>query len=107
MSFSFSRLSFCTDLHAQSRIAGLLCLGYPFHPIGKPEKLRVHHLEALQTPTLICQGSRDPFGTRAEVKGKTLKQFAKRYIAANFPDLARGRRSRPEAPYQGHRKIPC
>ncbi|QOL82536.1 alpha/beta family hydrolase [Pseudooceanicola spongiae] len=60
------------DLHAQGCIAGLLCLGYPFHPVGKPEKLRVDHLEALQTPTLICQGSRDPFGTRAEVSGYRL-----------------------------------
>ena len=60
------------DLHAQGRIAGLLCLGYPFHPVGKPEKLRVDHLEALQTPTLICQGSRDPFGAREEVEGYTL-----------------------------------
>ncbi|GAA4218792.1 hypothetical protein GGQ68_002554 [Sagittula marina] len=48
-------------------VAGLLCLGYPFHPIGKPEKLRVAHLATLQTPTLICQGTRDPFGTRDEV----------------------------------------
>lgn len=48
-------------------VAGLLCLGYPFHPIGKAEKLRVAHLATLQTPTLICQGTRDPFGTRDEV----------------------------------------
>ena len=55
------------DLFAAGRIAGLLCLGYPFHPIGKPEKLRTDHLQNLQTPTLICQGTRDQFGTREEV----------------------------------------
>lgn len=60
------------DLHAQDRIAGLLCLGYPFHPVGKPEELRVDHLKALRTPTLICQGSRDPFGAGEEVEGYTL-----------------------------------
>ena len=49
------------------KIDGLLCLGYPFHPIGKPEKLRTEHLQNLQTPTLICQGTRDPFGTSEEV----------------------------------------
>ena len=49
------------------RIAGLVCLGYPFHPPGQPEKLRTAHLEGLKTPTLICQGTRDPFGTRDEV----------------------------------------
>lgn len=60
------------DLFFQYRIAGLLCLGYPFHPTGKPEKLRTEHLEALQTPTLICQGSRDPFGTQEDVVGYRL-----------------------------------
>ena len=52
------------ELHAAGAIAGLLCLGYPFHPPGKPEQLRTAHLAALATPTLICQGTRDPFGTR-------------------------------------------
>ncbi|WP_027998449.1 alpha/beta hydrolase family protein [Sinorhizobium arboris] len=55
------------DLHAEGRIAGLLCLGYPFHPPGKPEQLRTRHLAGLKTPALICQGTRDEFGTRAEV----------------------------------------
>ncbi len=45
----------------------LICLGYPFHPPGKPERLRTAHLEGLRTPTLIVQGTRDPFGTREEV----------------------------------------
>jgi hypothetical protein len=48
-------------------VAGLVCLGYPFHPPGKPEKTRTEHLAALRTPTLICQGTRDPFGTREDV----------------------------------------
>ncbi len=52
--------------------AGLVCLGYPFHPPGKPDKLRTAHLENLRTPTLICQGSRDPFGKREEVEGYDL-----------------------------------
>ncbi|MGI3166680.1 alpha/beta family hydrolase [Pseudooceanicola sp. 200-1SW] len=53
-------------------VAGLVCLGYPFHPQGQPEKLRTAHLAGLQTPTLICQGTRDPFGTAAEVAGYAL-----------------------------------
>ncbi|MFT5391788.1 MAG: putative alpha/beta-hydrolase family hydrolase [Gammaproteobacteria bacterium] len=52
--------------------SGLVCLGYPFHPIGKPEKLRTEHLGALRTPTLICQGERDGFGTRDEVNAYAL-----------------------------------
>jgi uncharacterized protein len=49
------------------RIAGLFCLGYPFHPPGRPEQLRTAHLKELTVPALICQGTRDPFGTREEV----------------------------------------
>lgn len=54
-------------LYASGVIAGLLCLGYPFHPPGKPGQLRTGHLAALETPTLICQGTRDEFGTIDEV----------------------------------------
>jgi len=59
-------------LNAEGRVAGLLCLGYPFHPPGRPERLRTGHLEGLVTPALICQGTRDPFGTREEVAGYPL-----------------------------------
>ena len=48
-------------------VSGLVCLGYPFHPPGQPTKRRIAHLAALETPTLIVQGTRDPFGTRSEV----------------------------------------
>ncbi|MBB5576119.1 MULTISPECIES: alpha/beta fold hydrolase [Rhizobium] len=54
-------------LYEDGNIAGLLCLGYPFHPPDKPENLRTAHLAGLKTPTLICQGTRDQFGTREEV----------------------------------------
>ncbi|WP_353474595.1 alpha/beta hydrolase [Salipiger sp. H15] len=60
------------DLFAAGTIRGLVCLGYPFHPTGKPEKLRTEHLAELRTPALICQGTRDPFGTREEVAGYAL-----------------------------------
>ena len=60
------------ELHAAGQIAGLLCLGYPFHPPEKPAQLRTAHLEGLKAPALICQGTRDPFGTREEVAGYAL-----------------------------------
>jgi uncharacterized protein len=62
------------DLYAAGKIVGLLCLGYPFHPPGKPDQLRTKHLADLKTPTLICQGTRDPFGTRKEVSGYELSE---------------------------------
>jgi len=54
--------------------AGLLCLGYPFHPTGKPERLRTAHLETLRTPSLIVQGTRDPLGAEEEVAGYSLSR---------------------------------
>jgi predicted alpha/beta-hydrolase family hydrolase len=60
------------DLFAKGAIAGLVCLGYPFHPPAKPTQLRTKHLEGLRTPALICQGTRDEFGTRDEVAGYSL-----------------------------------
>lgn len=56
-------------LWARQAIAGLVCVGYPFHPVGQPGKLRTAHLTGLQCPTLIVQGTRDPFGTLDEVGG--------------------------------------
>jgi predicted alpha/beta-hydrolase family hydrolase len=49
--------------------AGLICFGYPFHPPGNPERTRVEHLRSIDTPALIIQGERDPFGTPEEVAG--------------------------------------
>lgn len=50
----------------------LVCLGYPFHAVGKPEKPRVAHLAELRTPTLIVQGERDALGNRNTVAGYLL-----------------------------------
>lgn len=54
------------------RIGGLVCLGYPFHPPDKPDQLRTAHLADLKTPTLIFQGTRDPFGTPEEIASYAL-----------------------------------
>jgi uncharacterized protein len=56
------------ELAASDGVRGCLCLGYPFHPPGKPLKLRTEDLTALRTPTLILQGERDTFGRREEVE---------------------------------------
>ena len=62
------------ELLAEGKIAGLLCLGYPFHPPGKPEQLRTKHLATLKTPALICQGTRDIFGSLEEVSAYQLSK---------------------------------
>jgi len=56
----------------EAGVRGLVCLGYPFHPPGRPTTLRTAHLSAIATPTLIVQGTRDPLGTRDELAGYTL-----------------------------------
>ncbi len=71
------------ELHSASRIAGLLCLGYPFHPVGKPDQLRTAQLAAMRTPTLIVQGTRDPFGTREEVASYTLSKSVEMFWLAD------------------------
>ena len=53
-------------------VKGIACLGYPFHPQGKPEKLRTEHLPAIKQPVAIIQGSRDKLGDKEEVEGYSL-----------------------------------
>lgn len=55
-------------------VKGVACLGYPFHPSGKPERTRTGHLESMRTPTLIVQGARDRLGKPEEVAGYALSK---------------------------------
>jgi uncharacterized protein len=55
-----------TMIADEAGVRAVVCFGYPFHPPGKPEQLRVAHLETLHTPALIVQGTKDTFGTREE-----------------------------------------
>src|SRR5271168_3330043 len=48
--------------------AGLLLLSYPLHPPRKPDQLRTQHFFTLRTPALFVQGTRDPFGSTAEIE---------------------------------------
>ena len=49
-------------------LEGVIALGYPLHPPGKPGQLRAAHLPAITVPVLIVQGERDAFGTPAELR---------------------------------------
>lgn len=59
-------------LASRSGAAGLVLCGYPFHPPGKPERLRLDHWPAIDCPLMLLQGTRDPFGCREEVENYTL-----------------------------------
>ena len=49
------------------KVLGVFCLGYPFHPTKKPEKLRLEPLSTGTKPVLIVQGERDTLGCQAEI----------------------------------------
>ena len=51
--------------------AGLVLISYPLHPPGRPDKLRVEHLPALTVPCLFVSGTKDTFGTPAELEAAT------------------------------------
>ncbi|XKE46304.1 dienelactone hydrolase [Halomonas organivorans] len=63
-------------LAARDGAPGLVLCGYPFHPPGKPDRLRLDHWPRLDCPTLVVQGTRDPFGTREEVSGYPVPSVA-------------------------------
>ncbi|WP_020594358.1 alpha/beta family hydrolase [Kiloniella laminariae] len=67
----------------QLDVSGLICLGYPFHPPGKPEKTRTDHLATLKTPGLILQGTRDPFGTPDDIAGYLLSPMIELHWAGD------------------------
>jgi len=78
------------DLQADA----LICLGYPFHAAGKPEKPRVAHLAELRTPTLIIQGERDALGDCHTVAGYALSSAIEvQWLAAADHDLKPLKRS--------------
>jgi uncharacterized protein len=53
--------------HGCDGVTGLVFLGYPLHPPGKPDQRRDAHLPSIGERMLFVQGSRDPFGTSAEI----------------------------------------
>lgn len=62
------RLSSMAAAERQECCEGLLMLSYPLHPPGKPERLRTEHFPAIQVPVLFVHGTRDPFGSPAELE---------------------------------------
>lgn len=64
---------FASMLAAETGALGLLLLGYPLHPPGQPEKLRVEHFPKLRMPVLFVSGTKDAFGTRDELRANAKK----------------------------------
>jgi predicted alpha/beta-hydrolase family hydrolase len=78
----------------EAGVAGLVCLGYPFHPADRPDALRTAHLARLATPALIVQGTRDRLGNGDEVAGYSLSSAIRlHWIADGDHDLVPRKRS--------------
>jgi hypothetical protein len=76
------------EADAPAEVRGCVALGYPLHPPGKPEQLRVAHLGAIHVPLLVVQGGRDPFGGPDDIR----REFA---AAGAHPQVV-------DMPFGGH-----
>jgi uncharacterized protein len=61
---------------AQAGAAAVVCLAFPVHPPGKPEKSRLDELDAVRVPVLVIQGERDPFGMPPDAPNRTVVKVA-------------------------------
>ena len=57
-----------SDVQDPLHVAGVVCIGYPLHPPKKPEQLRTAHLPNVTAKTLFISGTKDEFGTPAELQ---------------------------------------
>ena len=76
-----------TMLDVPASINGICCFGYPFHPPGKPENLRIAHLNDISVPLLVFQGERDKLGNYEEVKSYGLNSVDIQWIETADHDL--------------------
>ena len=84
------------------RVKGVCCFGYPFHPTGKADAdWRMEPLQEAKRPVLICQGDRDPFGSRAELDEISLpEQISLTYLEDGNHDF--GPRGKSPATLDGN-----
>jgi predicted alpha/beta-hydrolase family hydrolase len=81
----------CRTAQAGNAIA-VICLAYPVHPPGKPERTRMDELNAVRVPVLVVQGDRDPFGMPPRRRGRTLvvAEGADHSLKKGLGDVHRG-----------------
>lgn len=65
------------EVARERTVSGVVCLGYPFHPAGKPDQTRLEPLQVIRCPALIIQGTRDPLGSIEEVQRYELSNQVK------------------------------
>ena len=75
---------------AATGAAGVLCLAFPVHPPGKPEKSRLDELDGVSVPVLIVQGTSDPFGMPPEAPDRTVVKVPGNHSLTGDLDTLRG-----------------
>jgi uncharacterized protein len=61
---------------AETSSVAVICLAFPLHPPGRPERSRLDELDSVNVPTLVVQGENDPFGTPPTGSGRTITRVA-------------------------------
>jgi predicted alpha/beta-hydrolase family hydrolase len=74
---------------AETGAAAVLCLAFPLHPPGRPEKSRLAELEAVTVPVLVVQGERDPFGMPPDGPARTVVRVPGDHALKADPDAVR------------------
>jgi predicted alpha/beta-hydrolase family hydrolase len=94
-----------THLGAQGveNVKGIIALGYPLHPPGRPDKPRTEHLPSIRVPVLIVQGERDTFGTPDELKPiiETMKANVTLHVVAGGDHSLAVRGSKKDEVFEG------
>ena len=80
-------------------VAGVLCLAFPLHPPGRPENSRLEELLTPDQPVLVCQGSRDTFGTADDITAQTAD--AVNVTVVDMPGADHAMRRRKSDPLTG------
>jgi uncharacterized protein len=78
----------CRTAEATGAI-GVLCLAFPVHPPGRPERSRLEELDAVRVPTLVIQGESDPFGMPAPARSREVVRLPGNHsLTGDLPALA-------------------
>jgi predicted alpha/beta-hydrolase family hydrolase len=73
---------------AETDSVGVLCLAFPLHPPGRPEKSRLPELDAVKVPTLVVQGKNDPFGMPTKRPSRTVVRIPGTHTLRNTTAVA-------------------
>jgi predicted alpha/beta-hydrolase family hydrolase len=73
---------------ADTRSNAVLCLAFPLHPPGRPEKSRLQELDAVSVPTLVVQGESDPFGTPPDGPNRIVTRIPGTHSLRNSASVA-------------------